>query len=208
MTKRKAGTALTLSLILILIVGCACSWEEEEPTLQGDSGPLTAKTAYRIAKARAQEWRASATLVDLSMVIPGNEIERGPREVLLSFRAGGALGPVRWWDLADITVDGYRGRVKVDTSRGQGSGLWTGPLDIESAIRDSSYALQMAEGLGGKVYREKYPGAQVRIWGESSIGNRVVWRLEYFSRTEADGYELGFSIDSVTGEVLSRSPRR
>jgi hypothetical protein len=209
MAKRKLGVVLALSLIVVLSVGCASSWEEEEPTLQGaDSRPLTAKTAYDIAKARAQKWRASAILVDLVMVIPGSEIESGPREVFLSFRAERGLGPIRWWDLADITVDGYRGRVMVDTSFGEGSGLWTGPLDVESARWDSSDALQIAEGLGGKVYRDKHPNAHVRVLGESSIGNRVVWRLEYFSLPEVNGYELGFSIDSVTGEVLRRGPHR
>jgi hypothetical protein len=188
-------------------VGCMCSWEEAEPALQGPGTErLTAKTAYQIARTHAQKWRANAYVTDVAMVIPGAEIDTGPRTIHFEFIADREWGPFHWWDEAQINVDAYEGEVKVETAWGSGSRK-PRHLDIESAILDSSDALQRAESPSGKAYREKYANAYVRISGERYIGDQIAWIVDY-SRPEVSGTELSIAIDSATGEMLSRKRYR
>jgi hypothetical protein len=205
MARQRLHIAVVFLLILGLSPGCTSKPQEEEPVIQRTgSGPLTAKQAYPIAKARAQKWRANAYLEEVIIVIPGNELQAGPRKITYSFVADRAFGPFRWWDSAFITVDTYEGEVsKVETLWGATHRQRLGRFDIDSAVLDSSDALQKAEALGGKAYREKYPNAHVRVIGTRGLldHNEMFWRVGYFRPPEVRGSELDFGIEARTGEV-------
>ena len=195
----------TLVLIMILVNGIACTPKaREEPVIQ-DTGsrPLTAKQAFVIAKSRAQNWQAQAYLAQVIMVIPGNDVESGPRKIVYYFIADHALGPLRWWDSAFITIDAYESKiVGFDESRWATHPQGPGRFDIESTTLDSSDALRMAEDLGGKVYREKFSNAQVRIIGTSGIiRGELFWEIGYFRPPDVRDDELSFGIEARTGEV-------
>jgi hypothetical protein len=199
------STALALVLVLGLSVSCRARPQEEESVIQTvGSRPLTAIQAYPIAKARAQKWRGNAYLGEVSMIIPGNEVENGPRKIIYYFVADQGFGPLRWWDSVFITVDADTGKViGFDESRWATStqGKFS-RFDIESAVLDSSDALRMAEGLGGKTYREKYPNAQVRICGSHGlIPGELFWDVGYFRPPEVRDDELSLGIEARTGEV-------
>jgi hypothetical protein len=203
--KQRIWTALAWVLVIVLGISCQSKLREEEPTVEITSlRPLTAKQAYPIAKARVQEWQTNAYLGDVTMVIPGNEVEGGPHRIVFYFVADHAFGPFSWWDSVFITVDAYEGKViEFDEYKGatslQGK---PGRFYIESTVLDSTDALRMAEDLGGKAYREKYPNAQVRISGTHGlIQGEMFWDVGYFRPPEVLGDELGFGIEARTGEV-------
>ena len=205
MINRGFCTALIVVLLLGLSVSCKFRLSEEEPVISKTGpGPLTAKQAYPIAKARAREWQANAYLGEVSMVISGTEIDDGPRKIVYYFIADHAFGPLSWWDSVFITVDAHEGKViGFDEYRWATSTQGKfGRFDIESAVLDSSDALRMAENLGGKAYREKYPNAQVRISGSHGlVFGEMFWGVGYFRPPEVRGDELGFGIEAKTGEV-------
>jgi len=195
----------TLALIMFLVNCIACTPKAmEEPLIQNPgSRPLTARQAFVIAKSRAQKWEAQAYLAQVTMVIPGNEVENGPRKIVYYFIADHALGPLHWWDSAFITVDAYEGKViGFDESRWATDQQRPGHFDIESTVLDSSDAMRIAEDLGGKVYREKFSNAQVRIIGTSGIvRGELFWEIGYFRPPEVRDDELSFGIEARTGEV-------
>jgi hypothetical protein len=196
--------AIALLMTLGLGLGCKPSLQQDELVIQRTgSGPLTAKQAYPIARARAQKWRANAYLEEVMMVIPGNKVESGPPEISFSFIADRAFGPFRWWDSALITVDAYEGKVaRTETLWGATHHQRKGPFDIEATVLDSSDALRMAEALGGKAYREKHLNARVRITGSRGlIRGELFWGVGYFRPPEVRDSELNFGIEARTGEV-------
>jgi hypothetical protein len=205
MVKQRIWTALAWVLIIVLSISCQLRPQEEESTVQlTGSRPLTAKQAYPIAKARAQKWQTNAYLGDVTMVIPGNEIEGGPYKIVYYFIADHAFGPFSWWDSVFISVDAYSGKiVEFDEYKGATSlqGKYS-RFDIESAVLDSSDALRIAEDLGGKAYREKYSDTHVQIEGiDGLVDDEIFWRVSYFGSPEVRGDKLGFGIEARTGEL-------
>jgi hypothetical protein len=204
----KARQRMILTTVFLMALGlnlnCRTRLHEEQSVIQRPgSAPLTGKQAYPIARGWAQRWRGNAYLEEVIMVIPGNQVESGPREIAYSFIADRALGPFRWWDSALITVDAYVGKIiKVETLWGATHHQRKGPFDIEATVLDSSDALRMAEGLGGKAYREKWPNAQVRIMGTHGLmPGELFWDVGYFRPPEVRGDELSFGIEARTGDV-------
>jgi len=204
MKARRATTVALIVLLLSVTSACQSEREMEPPVETARMGPPTALGTYPVARAWARKWRANAFLTRLSMVIPGDELESGPREITYWFLADRGFGPFRWRDSASITVDTQEGTVvEVETGWGRGGYMSEVPLGIECALLDSSDALRMAEALGGKAYREKYADACVRIAGEGGpcLGN-LYWGVGYFRPSHDAAYDgLDFGIDARTGEV-------
>lgn len=201
---QKTGVVIALLLMLMCTTTCASTQTEEGPVVQRTGpGLLTAKQAYPIAKAWARKWRPRFYLERVYAVVPGDQIESGPREIIYSFIADRAFGPFHWWDSAVITVDTYKGTVvQMHTYWGATHSQRLGPFDIESVILDSRDALRIAETLGGKAYREKHPSAHVRIEGARGLADgEMFWGVGYYRPPEIRGDELNFGIEARTGEV-------
>jgi len=194
-------------IVLLLSVTSACQSEREmqSPVETASMGPPTALGTYPVANAWARKWRANAFLTRLSMVIPGDDLDSGPREITYWFLADRGFGPFRWRDRASITVDTHEGKVvKVETGWGRGGYMSVVPLGIECALLDSSDALRMAEALGGKAYREKYADTLVSIVGEEGLClGDLFWSVMYLGPLHDGMYKSLYFLltDARTGEV-------
>jgi len=196
--------ALLLALSVLLIIGTGCGgtkWTREEPALQ-ELEEYTIESVYRIAKTHAQEWQADAYLASVVILFSkGNITDRADR---ISYEFDTPLQGNRQ-GYAWVDVYPREGKVHLDGGPIAETERPTPPLAFESAVVNSSQALQAAEAAGGRALRESHPGTSVTIAGSWFGDEEMEWEV-YYHKSGPGLPDLRFAVHAQTGEVLDPRP--
>jgi hypothetical protein len=184
----------------------------KEAAYDPSAQPITAKTGFPTALAKAQEWNPNATLLSVSVDYVSDD------------RTGPIDGLANYWRYQFIVLPApSKGDYQPDYEVVVGS---TGLMNYRAGsayasyanygsqsdwVTDSDEAFRVSEENGGKNYRDQHSDAQFRmelVFGmypidELNTAKNVRWDTGYESESDWEN-ELHFQIDGTTGELVSQ----
>ncbi len=149
------------------------------------------------------------------LFIEEGAFERGPQTICFEFIISHSLGPIRWDDRADVTVNAFDGHVEA-FKLWSGSALdyqWQGSgIYFPVTMIDSDQALELVEAQGGAAIRKRFPEVRVRLEA-TGARDSIDWDIDYILpppppdvHAPHEAVTFGFSVDAQTGQVRRGSP--
>jgi hypothetical protein len=174
--------------------------------------PITAKTGFPTALAKAQEWNPEATLLSICVEFP-NDDRTGPIDGVAKywryqFIVLPAPSEVDYQPAYDVVV-GSNGLMNFRAGQAYASYATYGSQ--ADWVIDSDEAFRVSEENGGKAYRDQHSDAQLGMeltFGfypidELNTAKNVRWDTGYSSESDYEN-ELYYQIDGTTGELVSQ----
>jgi hypothetical protein len=174
--------------------------------------PITAKTGFPTALAKAQEWNPNATLLTVYVEYPFDD------------RTGPIGGVAQYWHYQFIVLPAPSGvdyQPAYDVVLGSG-GLMSFRAGSTYAsyvtygsqadwVTDSDEVFRVSEENGGKAYRDQHSDAQFGMQltfgfypiDELNTAKNVRWDTGYSSESDYEN-ELYYQIDGTNGELVSQ----
>jgi hypothetical protein len=174
--------------------------------------PITAKTGFPTALAKAQQWNSAATLLSVLVEYPSNN------------RTGPIGGVAPYWHYQFIVLPAPSGKdyqpaydVVVGSAGLMNFRAGSAYADYATYgsqadwVTDSDEAFRVSEENGGKAFRDQHTDAQfgmVLTFGfypidKLNTSKNVRWETGYSSESDS-GKELSYQIDGTTGELVSQ----